>query len=187
VYFSNGADTKTYGADFTSDYRSDFGDGGSVDWDFSANYNHTEVTRVGLDANGNPLLNAQTIAYLSSDSPQSKIIVGGTYHLGGWLMSLHEIRYGKSVAQDTFYSGPNIYSIAVFYESVKKPKHVTNLETGYHWESGFQWVIGAVNLFNVYPKRLPPGEAYLGASIYDTSTGLGIDGGYYYTRLTYKF
>ena len=30
-------------------------------------------------------------------------------------------------------------------------------------------------------------EAYLGATVYDISTGLGIDGGYYYTRLAYKF
>lgn len=186
-YFSNGADTKTYGVDFTLSYRSDFGGAGAIDWDAEANWTHNEVTRVGLDNNGQPLLNAQGAAYLTSAQPESKIILGGTYKIRGWLTTLHEIRYGKSVFQDTFYSGPNIYSNAVFYDSINIPRYVTNLEFGYQWGLGLQWVIGADNLFNVYPKELPPGERYIGAARFDGNTGLGIDGGYYYTRVTYSF
>jgi iron complex outermembrane receptor protein len=187
VYFSNGADTRTYGADLTADYRSDFGDFGTIDWDAGANYNHTVITRIGLDGNGNPLLNAQTASYLATDQPQSKIILGGTWRSTGWVASLHEIRYGKSVQQDTFYAGPNIYSTSVFYNSIDPPKYVTNLEAGYEWTSGFSWVFGANNLFDVYPRELPPAERYIGAAKYDSSTGLGIDGGYYYTRMAFKF
>ncbi|HWM67043.1 MAG TPA: hypothetical protein VNO35_10705 [Steroidobacteraceae bacterium] len=57
---------------------------------------------------------------------------------------------------------------------------------GYDWR-GLQWVVGANNLFNVYPKELPPAQRYIGAALYDGYTGLGINGGYYYTRLSYKF
>jgi iron complex outermembrane recepter protein len=187
VYFSNGADTKTYGADFTADYRSDFGDFGAIDWDAGANYNRTVITRIGLDGNGNPLLNAQTASYLATAQPQSKIILGGTWRQAGWLASLHEIRYGKSIQQDSYYTGPNAFSITTFYQSVNNPKYVTNLEAGYEWTSGFSWVVGANNLFDVYPKELPPAQRYIGAALYDASTGLGIDGGYYYTRVAYKF
>ena len=52
---------------------------------------------------------------------------------------------------------------------------------------GFQWVVGADNLFDKYPSVLPPAQRYIGAALYDSNTGLGIDGGYYYTRLTYSF
>jgi iron complex outermembrane receptor protein len=187
VYFSNGANTKTYGADFTADYRSDFGDVGIVDWDGAANYNHTVITRIGLDGNGNPLLNAQTASYLATAQPQSKIIVGGTWRLSGWRASLHEIRYGKSVQEDSYYSGPNAFSITTFYKSINNPKYVTNIETGYEWSSGFSWVVGANNLFNVYPKELPAAQRYIGTALYDASTGVGIDGGYYYTRVAFKF
>ena len=187
VFFSNGADTKTYGVDFTADYHSDLGSGGTIDWDLAVNYNRTLLTRLGLDGNGNPLLDAAQIAYLTSNSPESKIIVGGTWKNDGWLASLHEIRYGKSVFLDTYYSGPNAFSITTLYTSVNNPKYVTNLEAGYQWSGGFQWVVGANNLFNVYPKELPPINRYLGAARFDGYTGLGINGGYYYTRLSYAF
>jgi len=186
VFFSNGADTKTYGVDLTADYRNDFGSAGTVDWDAAINYNRTLLTRLGLDGNGNPLLDAQQITYLTSASPQSKIIVGGNWKNAGFIVSLHEIRYGKSAPLDQYYTGPNAFSITTFYESVNPPKYVTNLETGYEW-SGFQWVVGANNLFNVYPKKLPPAQRYIGTALYDGYTGVGINGGYYYTRLTYKF
>jgi iron complex outermembrane recepter protein len=186
VFFSNGADSKTYGVDLTADYRTDFGAGGSVDWDTAVNYNRTLLTRVGLDGNGNPLLDAQQIANLTSNSPESKIIVGGTWKKSGFIVSAHEFRYGKSVSLDQYYSGPNAFSLTTLYTSVNEPKYVTNLETGYQW-SGFQWVVGANNLFNVYPKKLPPINRYIGAAQYDGFTGIGINGGYYYSRLTYSF
>ena len=186
VFFSNGADTKTYGVDLTADYRSDLESAGTIDWDAAVNYNRTLLTRIGLDGNGNPLLDAQQAAYLTSDSPESKIILGGTWKKQGFLASLHEIRYGKTVALDQYYTGPNAFSITTFYDSINDPRYVTNLELGYAW-SGFQWTVGANNLFNVYPKELPPAQRYLGAARYDAFTGVGIDGGYYYTRLTYEF
>jgi iron complex outermembrane receptor protein len=132
------------------------------------------------------LLDAQQAAYLTSDSPESKIIIGGTWKKQGFLAALHEIRYGKTVALDQYYTGPNAFSIKTFYESINDPRYVTNLELGYAWSS-FQWTVGANNLFNVYPKELPPAQRYLGAARYDAFTGVGIDGGYYYTRLTYQF
>ncbi len=76
-YFSNGADTKTYGAELTLDYRSDLGGAGTIEWDAAANWTHTEVTRVADDTNGQSLLSAQGVANLTTAQPQSKIIVGG--------------------------------------------------------------------------------------------------------------
>ena len=111
---------------------------------------------------------------------------GGIWRDAGFRVSLHEIRYGKSAPLDQYYTGPNAFSITTFYESVNPAKYVTNLELGYDWK-GLQWVVGANNLFNVYPKELPPAQRYIGTALYDGYTGLGINGGYYYTRLSYKF
>jgi iron complex outermembrane receptor protein len=186
-YFSNGADTKTYGADFTADYSTALGAYGTINWDAAANWTHTEVTSVGLDNNGNPLLNAQGISYLTSDQPESKIIIGGTWTLSGWLLNLHEYRYGRSTVLDTYYAGPNIFSTTVFYESVNNARYETNLEGGYQWSSGFKWVVGADNLFNKTPELLPAENRYIGAARFDTNSGVGINGGYYYTRVSYSF
>jgi iron complex outermembrane recepter protein len=186
-YFSNGADTKTYGVDFTADYRTSIGEAGHIDWDAEANWTHTQVTRIGLDENRNPLLNLQGVANLTTAQPESKVILGGVWSNHGYSATLHEIRYGTSIFQDTYYAGPNIFSNKVFYRSVDPARYVTNLEAAYKWTSGFQWIVGANNLFNAYPKALPAQNRYIGAARFDGNTGLGIDGGYYYTRLSFKF
>ena len=186
-YFSNGADTKTYGLDFTADYRTDLGAAGSIDWDAEANWNHNQVTKVDDDLNGNPLLNAQGIAFLTTAQPQSKIILGGVWKSQGFSVTLHEVRYGQSTFQETFYQGPNIYSNSVFYRHENPARYITNIEAGYTWDFGLQWVVGANNLFDIYPSQLPVALRYIGAAQYDGNTGVSIDGGYYYTRLSYKF
>ncbi len=186
-YFTNGTNTKTYGVDATADYRTDLGNAGSIDWDAEANWTHTEVTWVGEDTLGALLLNAQNIAAITTEQPQSKIIVGGLWGLSGWSVNLHEIRYGRSDFLDTYVEGPNEFSTTVFYNSVNSARYETNLELGYQWTSGLRWVIGAQNLFNKTPEVLPEDVRYIGAEIYDSNTGVGINGGYYYTRLTYSF
>ena len=186
MFFSNGADTRTYGLDFTSDYHTDLGGSGAIDWDLSVNFNHTDITRIGLDGNGKPLLDPSQVADLTTNSPRSKVILGGTWSSGVWLASVHEIRYGTSVSLDQFYTGPEAFSITDFYRSINGPKYVTNVEFGLHL-NGFEWVLGADNLFDEYPKLLPPANRYIGAALYDAYTGLGINGGYYYTRLSYHF
>jgi iron complex outermembrane recepter protein len=64
---------------------------------------------------------------------------------------------------------------------------VTNLELAYKWTAGFQWIIGANNPLNAYPRALPWQNRYIGAARFDGNTGLGLDGGYYYTRLSFRF
>jgi iron complex outermembrane recepter protein len=186
-YFSNGIDTLTQGFDFTADYRSDFGRWGVIDWDLGLNLNRTRLTRLGLDGNGNPLLNAQGIGVYTSETPRSKIIAGGVWRNNEWDVILHEKRYGTSSGEDTYEAGPDIFSTTVFYHSVDPPRYLTDLEVGYQFTARFRWALGANNLLNAYPKGLPADVRYLGAPQYDEFTGAGINGGYYYTRLTYKF
>jgi len=45
-YYGNFADTKTRGVDLVVDYKTDFGDFGSVRWTFSANHTKNKFTRV---------------------------------------------------------------------------------------------------------------------------------------------
>ena len=44
--FSNGANTRTRGAEFTANYASDFGEMTHVDWSAGLNYNETTVTQL---------------------------------------------------------------------------------------------------------------------------------------------
>jgi iron complex outermembrane receptor protein len=113
-YFSNGANTRTDGIDLVGTYHSNFALWGRVDWDLGVNFNTTKVTQVGTNASGGPLLNAQQIAFLSSATPKNKIILGGTWHLDKWAVSLHETRFGSTSGEATIYSGPNAFSTTTF-------------------------------------------------------------------------
>ena len=93
-YFTNGASTRTRGLDLSGTWHTGFGAYGQVDWDLGVNLNTTSVTRVANGANGQPELNAQQIAWLTTATPKNKIIVGGTWHLDKWGVSLHETRFG---------------------------------------------------------------------------------------------
>ena len=56
--------------------------------------------------------------------------------------------------------------------------------TGLRLAGSLRAALGASNLFNAYPSRLPAANSYIGAMRYDlASQQLGQDGGFYYLRL----
>ena len=187
-YYANGVDTRTQGLDFVAGYPSNLGSLGRIDWDFSANINTSKVTKVANDGNGQTLLNAQQVGYLTTATPKNKLIVGGVWTLDDWSVSLHATRYGKTATEATFYSGPNIYSTTVFNHIENKPKTLTDLEVRYAVTKKLQLAAGATNLFDVYPTKVPPASRYLGVYQYDTAAAqIPFNGGHYYVRANYKF
>jgi iron complex outermembrane receptor protein len=151
-FFANGVNTRTRGLDIAAHYLTQLGPKSAINWDVAANISSTRVTHVGLDQNGNPLLNAQGIAYLTSAYPASKIVFGGRWTQERWDLSLHEIRYGHTESQLQYYSGPNAFSNTVFLDFVNQPRWVTNLELGYRLTPALHVAVGANNLFNAYPR-----------------------------------
>jgi len=187
-YFTNGASTRTRGLDATAAYNTSFGSYGRVRWDAEVNFNQTAIRSIADDANGRPLLNAQQAAFLTSAYPRNKIIIGGVWTRGRWDTSLHEIRYGHTSSDLTYYEGPYAFSVADFYHQVNRPRYVTNLELGYHVTRQIHLVAGANNLANTYPSRIPGVASYLHVAKYDTySQQLGQDGGFYYVRADASF
>ncbi|WP_220793961.1 TonB-dependent receptor plug domain-containing protein [Gluconacetobacter dulcium] len=186
-YFSNGANTRTRGVNITAGYRTDFGRYGKVTWDASLNLNETKVTRDYLDANGNPLLSAQGIGYLTTAFPRNKMIFGASWHKGKWDFAIHEMRWGHTINQLQYVTGPNAWSNSVFYQMYSKPKFQTNILLGYQATQRLHVALGANNLFNEYPSRIPLNTSYVGVVPYDSSAQqLGFNGGYYYLSLDYS-
>lgn len=184
-YFTNGANTRTRGLDIVATYHSDFASWGKVDWDLGVNFNTTSATRVGSDANGNTLLDAQQIGYLVASTPKNKIIVGGTWRLDKWAVTLHETRFGSTSGEESYWSGPNAFSTTRFAHFSNTPKFITDVEVRYAVTRKFELAIGANNLFNVYPSKLPAENQLLGNQ-YDTySSQIGVSGGFYYLRARY--
>jgi iron complex outermembrane receptor protein len=179
--FANGVDTRTRGIDITASYPMDFA-GGRISWTASANYNKTRITKLILPQ---ALYTLDARSLLESGSPRFKIIGGALFTLDKLSVNLRETVYGKSEA--FFTDG------AEFTLNTVKTAALTDLEVGYDIAEPITVSIGANNLFN---KKTPTvrnnstGGISDGGVVYDapiTFSPYGINGGYYYARVNFKF
>ncbi|AAW60188.1 TonB-dependent outer membrane receptor [Gluconobacter oxydans 621H] len=189
-WFANVANTRTQGLDLTATYPTDFGRYGHADWDVAINLNRTRLRHQATSTTGAALLNAQYVAYLTTAYPRSKIIFGGTWRSARnkWAVSVHEIRYGETTSQLTYYTGPYTYSTSHFLEFQNVPKWTTNASVTYNITPKWSATIGGNNIFAKFPSVVPEGNRYLGVPKYYMSTSqLGMNGGYYYLDVSARF
>ncbi|NHO31789.1 TonB-dependent receptor plug domain-containing protein [Acetobacter fallax] len=186
-WFANVASTRTQGLDLTATYPTQLGNVGVINWDVAINLNRT---RLSHEANNNltgaPLLSAQSVAYITTAYPRSKMIWGGRFTSGKWTVGVHEIRYGQTTSQLTYYGGAgNTSSLSStnFLQFRNTPKFVTNLDITYRVNRNWSFTLGANNIFDARPSRVPDGNRYLGVPQYYMSTSqLDMNGGFYYLR-----
>nr|WP_310889114.1 TonB-dependent receptor [Gluconacetobacter dulcium] len=185
-WFANVASTRTQGLDLTATYPTRLGDVGRIDWDVAINLNRTRLSHQADSATGKPLLSAQSIAYITTAYPRSKMIFGGRFTRGAWTVGVHEIRYGQTTSQLTYYTGAantGSLSSTMFLPFRNTPKFITNLDITFRANRNWSFTLGANNLFDARPSRVPDGNRYLGVPQYYMSTSqLDMNGGYYYLR-----
>ncbi|WP_422864411.1 TonB-dependent receptor plug domain-containing protein [Endosaccharibacter trunci] len=190
-YFANGASTRTQGADINVDYLSNFRQYGTVNWTAAIDLNRTRLHHNGTDAFGNPFINEQSISYLTTATPRSKIILNAYWKKDRWDANLRWTRYGQSkdmVTYEDLAPAALRYSSTQFAQFVNTPQWLTDLEVGYQLTKRLHLAIGANNLFNLRPRKMPPELSYLNVAFYDqTSSTVPINGGFYYGRLNFKF
>ncbi len=187
-FFANAASTRTRGVDVTAAYTTRFGRFGVVDWDASLNANFSRITHTNSLSNGVSDLTEQSIAYLTTSTPKNRLIFGGRWHRGAWDLLLHEQRYGQTTDELEYFEGPNAYSTTTFFRFYDRPRWLTNLEVGFRPIKPLRLALGANNLFDSYPSRIPAQNGYYGSEKYDSdSSQIGIDGGFYYATASYDF
>jgi iron complex outermembrane receptor protein len=191
--FVNGLDTRTKGLDFVSTYYTDLDTWGRVDWSLSASYNKTEVTKIAANPSGlDPrltLFDAIAIANLEDTSPKYKLIGGALWTKDKWAVNLKETLYGKSSNLSTD-SG----SSALMKTTVKTAL-ITDLDISYTVIPAVKLSVGANNLLNRYPNRINGllrehllknnSNGYV--TQFPSFSPFGINGGYYYGKVTYSF
>jgi iron complex outermembrane receptor protein len=215
--FANGIDTRTRGVDFTltSPQSFDFGHidftvGGSFNYTVA-----TKVASGSPEIGGQPLFDAQAVTALESQSPRFTLNLGAHYTVSNYYVDLHEILYGHSSSCDNFDSntsaapyGPPCAAYGVTAATATAPASglyyykdhigtvgITNLELGVNLMERLTLAIGANNLFNRYPNVVNPANTALNAGVFDNAavekyppfSPFGIDGGFYYARVHFKF
>jgi iron complex outermembrane receptor protein len=200
--FTNGVNTKTQGAELTITYASDFGDMGHVDWTAGFNYNETTITKlaplpaqdVNLGIQQTSLLSPQAITALTTATPREKVVLGAYYTHSKWSVNLRETIYGPSselFSLNGLGSGAGTTNLQIGVTGI------TDLDVGYKITDALKLDVGANNLFNTKPPTMPnvsngsggvqPAD---GNNVYGEPaqfSPFGINGGYYYARVTYTF
>ncbi len=200
--FTNGVNTRTDGAEVTASYSSDFGDMGHVDWSAGFNYNDTTVTKVAplpaVDVNvpfgQTKLLTKQAISALTTMTPKEKFVVGAYWTLDRWSVNLRETVYGPtsewiSIDQTGSNAGANNFTVPT--------NAITDIDIGFRVTPQLRLNVGANNLFDTRPPSVPnvPNgaggvEPSDGNNVYGEPAQFspwGINGGYYYGRVTFTF
>ena len=196
--FTNGADTRTRGVDVVLTYFSDFGDAGKVDWTISGTYNETKATRIGLaptqltpPGGTTPiaLFDKSAISNLETASPKVKVVGSAAYKLGAFSSTLRGTLFGKSSS----YASPDG---GTYYKQNIGTAFIVDLDASYTIAHTVTLTIGANNLFNKKPPTvaLVPGTTNFtlvnGGNVIDsplTFSPYGINGGYYYGKISVKF
>jgi iron complex outermembrane receptor protein len=192
--FVNGANTRTQGVDFVGSYAQNYGRWGRIDYSLTASYNQTVLTRLAPPpsnvAQSVKLLDAAAISTLENSSPLWRTTLGAYWTLGRYSVNLRESFYGSSFE---FIQDP----VASNYDKVQlSAAALTDLEVGVRLVDGVKLYAGANNLFNHYPDNFPSNyykglvatnSNGTGSQIYPTFSPYGLNGGFYYTRLTWTF
>lgn len=190
-YFANVASTRTQGLDLQTDYLVHLHKYGTLNLSAMLNLNRTRISHINTNAFGEPAANAQTIGYLTTGSPRSKLILNAYWTYHQWDVNLRQTRYGetKSLLSYEDLAPANLkYSNTQWAEFKNTPVWLTDLEVGYRFTEHWHLAIGANNIFNQRPRHVNPINNYLGPKIYDTdSSGIPIYGAYYYGRLNATF
>ena len=189
--FSNAADTKNTGAEFVLSYASNYGEFGRVDWSTAGNYNKVEVTKIKLappQLLPQTLLDQAAISDLETASPKYRINLSALWKKGSWSVYLRETIYGPSSEYGT-------EDGSTYYKTTITRKAITDLEVANQVTKSLTLAVGANNLFNQYPNKVNSGllaEHRAGlenaaVGIYPSFSPIGINGGYYYARVSYSF
>jgi iron complex outermembrane recepter protein len=194
-FFVNGVDTRTRGVDAVATYRVNLGEG-KLNLTAGFNYNKTKVQRVLAAAGplaqvpGITLFGRQETLRLAQGQPKTKINLGADYDQGWFGMTLRTNRYGKvlGAGSDTFLDVP------------LAAKWLTDLELRGTFSEKFTIAVGANNVFDVYPDRVPIGRATDPATNtarnypatnyflpYSNFSPFGFNGRFLYARATVSF
>ena len=197
--FRNAANTRTNGVEVTATYSSDFEEYGHVDWSLGFNYNKTEATKlyplpadVVNDDFGQTAIPGN-LSSLLTETPREKAILQAYWTLGKWGVNLRETIYGETASLTSFDQtgvGPGTYKETIPVTGI------TDISIDYKLTPLIKLTAGANNLFDVYPPKTPTGtnmgaaepvDGDLAYSVPYNFSPFGINGGYYYGRVTVSF
>jgi iron complex outermembrane receptor protein len=197
--FTNGLNTRTRGAEFVLTADSNFDAYGAVQWSLTANYTKTKVTKILApppQLAGSSLFDRTALDQLETTSPKYRAVAGAVWTLDKLQVNLKETLYGPASRYDSRTGCPLVFTATTqCFKNKIDTTLITDLEVSYRIVDNVKVTAGANNLFNKYPDKLNPayrqtfltGNANGYVTQYPTFSSYGINGGYWYGKLTIDF
>ena len=188
----NGISTLTQGVDVSANYMMDIGDYGSINWTLAGNYNDTSISKIiptpAALGPGVSLFDQSARTFLTRANPKEKIGLSALWTLDPWSINLRETFYGPT-SVDLTPDG------SVYYNNKVSTTAITDIEIDYNFLESWTFAFGANNLLDQRPEAIGvvPGDPTTlqdGSNIVGAPLGIspyGINGGFYYSRITFKF
>lgn len=203
-FFINGLDTTTRGIDIVGNYRLGIG---PTRWTLTAAYNanETDIDRRIVDLG--PLAAAQNIVLFGrvegirfeEGQPRNKLVLSADGKLDWFGLTARTTRYGRVVSPNTATPIGNPTSLTAYGpdDIFLSSKWITDLELRASPVKSIELALGANNLFDVYPDRLPfgPRPASVGGVYpvtqaflpYSNFSPFGFNGRFLYGRISVDF
>jgi iron complex outermembrane recepter protein len=116
------------------------------------------------------------------------------WSLSAFSVNLHEIIYGPSTEWQSDL-GDSPTGTPIYYNNRIGTIPITNLELGLTALKGLKFAVGANNLFNRYPEKLNGNLTSTFNAVDDNAavqkypgfSPFGIDGGFYYAKVSFRF
>lgn len=177
-FFTNSVDTRTWGLDLTARYRILLGAERYLEAMLSYNFNRNEVTDVHVPdviaEIRDQVFDRSDRTALEKGRPRDRLLGKLRYEQGPFHGVVGANHYGKITT--LLQENPD-----VLHEYGAKT--LVDAEAGYRFGQRFELAIGAENLFDVFPDRVPEGFDFLGIFPYSSASGFGYNGRYVYTQL----
>jgi iron complex outermembrane receptor protein len=179
-FFTNAINTKTKGIDFVADYDLNLGDG-NLNVSLLYNYNKNEVDNK---------LNYIPTAFVGQEDvyfgPQERSLIETNTPLHKGTLALnYGINKFNFLLRNTYFGEVTRNGFPFGIEQKHNGKVVTDLSLAYKATSKIQFIIGANNLFDVFPDKQVYENSYFGVFKY-APVQMGTTGAYYFGRISYS-
>ncbi len=181
-YFTNAVDTQTRGVDVVADYTFAVTTTSVLNLRAAGSYTVTNVENVKdnpavLDdlGVGATVIGENGITAIERGLPRAKVVLSGNWVMDR-LSALMRVTYlGATEIKTPF--GQQKYG----------SEWLLDMDIEYNLTKKLSVAVGGRNILDNYPDLTVPGNSFFGNLPYSNSGPIGMNGAYYYARLTYNF
>lgn len=192
-FFVNAIDTKTQGIDVVISHKANLGENLRLKSDIAANFTETTVEDLNVPSlvasagQTGSFFDAQEEAFLTLAQPRTKFSLSNNLSCKAWNFLLRNTYFGEVQDPDDFAGTDRVSNHSVSSEAVYGGKLVTDLTVSYELSEDLSLLVGANNLFDVYPDENRPGGRSGDQFMFSRRTSqFGYTGRFVFARLNFK-